>query len=258
MTEPTQAPHPHDFDQLVKRPKIDTHWHTGSWNVIEPRNSFKDFSDAIEFYNLQIAITSSIRALSDDLIEGNEETKLFLDSEPLARGLIVVNPREPDRSIAEIEKYRGDSRFVGVKTIQDYYGLKLDSPFYRPIIEHVNRYTDLPLMAHLSGMKEAATAHPSLQFIAAHSTWRHRELAELPNVWFDIATSTPLVHESDIADLIDAVGTSRILFSSDAPLMDVSFTLGKLAILDISESDFECIFTSNAEKAFPRIRQSHS
>lgn len=254
LAEPEQAPHPHDFDQLVGRPKIDTHWHTSSWNVIEPRNSFKDLSDAIAYYNVQIAITSSIRALSDDLGEGNEETRRFLDIEPRARGLIVVNPRQPDRSIAEIEKYRSDPRFVGVKTIQDFYGLKLDSPLYRPIIEHLHRHADLPLMAHLPGMREAAAAHPSVQFIAAHSTWRHRELADLPNVWFDIATSTPLVDESDIADLIDAVGTGRILFSSDAPLMDVSFTLGKLALLDLSESDLENIFIKNASTAFPRLR----
>lgn len=255
VTEPTQAPCPSDFDQLVKRPKIDTHWHTGNWNIVEPRNSFKDLSDAIDYYNLRIAITSSIRALSDDLVEGNEETRRFLDQEPRARGLIVINPREPDRSIAEIEKYRSDPRFVGVKTIQDFYGLRLDSPLYLPIIEHLHRYADLPLMAHLPGMKEAAQAHPSVQFIAAHSTWRHRELASLPNVWFDIATSTPLVHESDIADLIDAVGTGRILFSSDAPLMDVAFTLGKLAILDLSKSALDSIFSTNAEQAFPRIRQ---
>ena len=57
-------------------------------------------------------------------------------------------------------------------------------------------------------MKEAAAGHSELQFVAAHSTWRHRELAHLPNIWFDIATSTPLVDESDIADLIDAVAST--------------------------------------------------
>jgi predicted TIM-barrel fold metal-dependent hydrolase len=93
-----------------------------------------------------------------------------------------------------------------------------------------------------------------VQFIAAHSTWRHRELAPLPNVWFDIATSTPLTHESDIADLIDAVGVERVLFSSDAPLMDPAFTLGKLALLDLPGDALEKIFNRNALRALPRLR----
>ena len=254
LPEPTAAPAPRCFDELAGRPKIDTHWHTSGWNVIETRTSFDDLSAAFDRYNLTFALTSSIRALSDDLARGNEETSAFLDQEPRARGMIVVNPHEVDRSLAEIEKYRADPRFVGVKTIQDFYGLKLDSPPYRPILEYLRQYPDLPVMAHLPGMKEAAAGHSELQFVAAHSTWRHRELAHLPNVWFDIATSTPLVDESDIADLIDAVGVDRVLFSSDAPLIDPAFTLGKLALLALSEEDRENIFLSNAYLAFPRLR----
>jgi predicted TIM-barrel fold metal-dependent hydrolase len=111
-------------------------------------------------------------------------------------------------------------------------------------------------MAHLPGLKEAAAAHPELQFVAAHSTWRHRDLAHLPNVWFDIATSAPLVDESDIADLVDAVGTDRIVFSSDAPLIDPAFTLGKLALLDLP--DLDAILCRNALKAFPRLQGANS
>jgi predicted TIM-barrel fold metal-dependent hydrolase len=253
LPEPKKAPLPRDFDTLIGRSKIDTHWHTSSWNIIEPRNSFSDLSAAIERYHLQFVITSSIRALSDDLVAGNEETLRFLDSEPHARGLIVVNPLKLELSITEIEKYKEDSRFVGIKTIQDFYGLRLDSPLYRPILDHLIKYSDLPFMAHLPGMKEAAEEYPTVQFIAAHSTWRHRELAHLPNVWFDIATSTPLVNESDIADLIEAVSPQRILFSSDAPLMDVAFTLGKLALIDLPDRDLQDIFIGNATRAFQRL-----
>jgi hypothetical protein len=253
LKEPEEAPQPPQFEALVRTPKTDTHWHTGSWNVIETQTSFDALSASIARNNLQIAVTSSIRALSDDLVAGNAETLAFLDREPRARGLIVLNPREPERSIAEIEKYRGDRRFVGTKTIQDFYGLRLDDPLYRPLIERLRQYPDLPLMAHLPGMKEAAEARPDVQFVAAHSTWRHRELAQLPNVWFDIATSTPLVHEGDIADLVAAVGAGRILFSSDAPLMDPAFTLGKLSLLDLSDAELAAILKENALKAFPRL-----
>lgn len=256
LPAPQAAPAPASFDDLAGRAKIDTHWHTSGWNVLETRTSFDDLSAAIRRYNLRVAITSSIRALSDDLSSGNAETAAFLDREPRARGLIVVNPREPERSLAEIERYRNDVRFVGAKTIQDFYGLSLDSPRYRALLDRLAQLEDMPIMAHLPGMREAAVAHPKLQFIAAHSTWRHRELADLDNVWFDIATSTALEHESDIGDLIEVVGAERVIFSSDAPLMDPAWTLGKIALLDIESDALESILNRNALRAFPRLRAS--
>jgi predicted TIM-barrel fold metal-dependent hydrolase len=165
---------------------------------------------------------------------------------------------EPDRSLAEIERWRCDPRFVGVKTIQDFYGHTLDGKGYRPILERLADLPELPIMAHLPGMKEAAVANPKVAFVAAHSTWCHRELAHLPNVWFDIATSTALINESDIADLIAAVGPDRVLFSSDAPLMDPAWTLGKLASLDVPDRQLDMIFNKNAMRAFPRLSNAVS
>jgi hypothetical protein len=167
--------------------------------------------------------------------------------------LIVVNPRQAERSLAEIAKYSPDRRFVGLKTIQDFYGLRLDDPLYRPFVEAARELGDMPVMAHLPGMAEAARRAPDVGFIAAHSTWRHRELADLPNVWFDIATSTAVEAESDIADLVAAVGPERVLFSSDAPLMDPAWTLGKLALLDLPAEALEAIFRRTALTAFPRL-----
>ncbi|MBL8700134.1 MAG: amidohydrolase family protein [Alphaproteobacteria bacterium] len=253
LPEPDTAPEPRAWRALAETPKIDTHWHTSGWNLMEPRTGFEDLSATMRGYALTRAVTSSIRALSDSLEAGNAETAEFLAREPRARGLVVVNPRRPEASIAEIERWRAHPGFVGAKTIQDFYGLRLDDPAYRPILVHLAALPDFPIKAHLPGLKEAALAHPRLQFVAAHSTWRHRELASLPNVWFDISTSTGLVDESDIGDLIAAVGVERVLFSSDAPLMDPAWTLGKLALLDLSAAALDAILRRNAPRAFPRL-----
>ena len=253
LPEPGAAPEPRAWQALAQAPKVDTHWHTSGWNLVEPRTSFAALSETMRGYELTHAVTSSIRALSDSLEAGNEETAAFLAHEPRARGLVVVNPRRPEASIAEIERWRGHPGFVGAKTIQDFYGLRLDDPAYRPILAHLAAIPGFPIKAHLPGLKEAAIAHPGLQFIAAHSTWRHRELASLPNVWFDISTSTALVDESDIGDLLAAVGHARVLFSSDAPLMDPAWTLGKLALLDLPGAVLDAILRRNAPRAFPRM-----
>jgi uncharacterized protein len=241
------------WTRLRDAPKIDTHWHTSPWNIIEPETDFAALSRSIARNGIRLAITSSVRALSDDLEKGNDETAAFLDAEPRARGLVVVNPLQPERSIAELARFRDDPRFVGAKTIQDFYGMALDDARYAPILAHLAQLQGWPLMAHLPGMRQAAQRHPTLDFVAAHSTWRHRELAPLANVWFDIATSTPLVAETDIADLLKAVGSARVLFSSDAPLMDPAWTLGKLAFLGLENADYDRIFATNALRAFPRL-----
>jgi predicted TIM-barrel fold metal-dependent hydrolase len=131
----------------------------------------------------------------------------------------------------------------------------LDASGYQRIFEHVRSLLDWPVMAHIPGMKEAATRFPDLHFICAHSTWDYRDLALLSNVWFDIATSTPLRDESDIAGLIEVVGAGRVLFSTDGQLINPAWTLGKLASLDLSEDDLDMIFLKNAVKAFPRLVQ---
>src|SRR5690606_2738898 len=170
------------------------------------------------------AIVASMRAVFDDMAVGNAETARFLDSAPRARGLVVINPFDRDGSLAELERYAGDPRFVGVKTIQDdAYGLALDDPRFDPILARVAAMPGWPVMAHPTGIGAAARKHPGVTFIAEHGTWRHRENADCPNMFFDLCTSTPLRAQTDIPDLVERVGTDRVLYASDAPLMSPAF-----------------------------------
>ncbi|MEE9250891.1 MAG: amidohydrolase family protein [Alphaproteobacteria bacterium] len=236
--------------------KIDTHWHTGTWNIIEPRIDFADMSEDFDRFNYRIVVSSSIRALNYDLPAGNAETLAFVESDPRVFGLIVVNPYRIAESLEQIDRYRDHPRFVGLKTIQDYYQdrefLRLDHPNYAPLLERA-RELELPVMAHLPGMAEVAAAFPEVTFVAAHSTWRYEDLAKLPNVYFDIATSTALRSQANLAGLIEAVGEDRVVFSSDAQLMSPAWTLGKLVSIDLPEATLEKVLRVNALSAFPRL-----
>jgi len=253
LPEPKTATKPSQWDSLVGRRKIDTHWHTSGWNIIEPRIHPALLSAEFTKYRYDLVCSSSIRALSDDIIAGNAETLEFLSKDRRARGLVVINPLQIEASIGEIEKYRNDLRFVGVKTIQDFYGVDLNCTGYRAIFDHLKRYNDWPVMAHLPGMREIALAMPELQFLAAHSTWRYHDLADLPNIWYDIATSTNLRAATDIRGLIDLVGDDKVIFSCDGQLMSPAWTLGKLACLDLSDDQIDKILYRNALCAFPRL-----
>lgn len=244
---------PDAFRALVDARKTDTHWHTGRWNLIETRTDVPDLQSLAGRAGVATFVSSSIRALSDDLEAGNAETAALLAVDPRARGLIVVNPLRPEASLAEIARYRGDRRFVGIKTIQDFYGLELDAPQYDAIFGELDASDELSVMAHLPGMARAARRHSHLKFVAAHATWRYDNLVELQNVWFDIATSSQRVAESDIARLVAAAGAKRVVFSSDAPLIDPAWTLGKLASAGLAPADLAEILGTSALGAFPRL-----
>lgn len=244
---------PDAYRELADVPKIDTHWHTGRWNLIETRTDVPDLQALARRAGIATFVSSSIRALSDDLEAGNAETAALLSDDPRARGLIVVNPLRPEASLAEVARYRGNRRFVGVKTIQDFYGLELDAPSYDAIFSKLNSGDALSVMAHLPGMARAARRHQHLRFVAAHATWRYDDLIGLPNVWFDIATSSPRVAESDIVRLVAATGARRVVFSSDTPLIDPAWTLGKLASAGLAPADLTEILGQSAQAAFPRL-----
>ena len=242
---------------LVERPKVDTHWHTSGWNIVEPRIDIKSMREDFDRFNYRLVATSSIRALCDDLSVGNAETRDFCDADPRVRGYVVVNPLQIDASIAEIDTYAGDPRFVGVKTIQDFYGLSLADPQYAPILEYA-RERDLTVMAHLDGMATVAERYPELRFIAAHGTWRPSEYSSLPNVYVDIATSSPLRRHVDLELVVKSVGPDRVIFSTDGQLMSPAWTLGKLASTDLDAGLLEKIFCRNAFNALPRLRATQA
>ena len=252
---PMKAEVPPGFAALMHVPKIDTLYNIGSFDVIEPEADDDAVAESIGRFGTEIAILSSMRAVFDDMTVGNAETARFLDRAPGARGLVVVNPLDRDGSLAELDRYVGDPRFVGVKTIQDdAHDIPLNDPRFDPILERLAAMPGWPLMAHPTGIGAAARKHPHVSFISEHGTWRHRENADCPNMFFDLCTSTPLRAQTDIPDLLQRVGVGRVLYASDAPLMSPAFTLGKLASLDLSDADLASILRGNALRAFPRLR----
>ncbi|HEY8274073.1 MAG TPA: amidohydrolase family protein [Pseudolabrys sp.] len=245
------------FDKLRRLPKADTHSHTGTWNIIEPSISDKSIRNELDCNNTKALIVNSIQSLNGDLEGGNARLARFIETDPRLFGLIVIDPTRPEHSLAEIERYKGHRKFVGLKTIQDFYEkdmrpLRLDDAAYTPMWKAAAAER-LPVMAHIPGMPEAARTNPNVTFICAHSTWRYRDFAGLNNVYFDIATSTNLRSECDLRGLIDTVGAGRVIFSSDSQLMTTAFTLGKLASVPLADTELEQILWRNAFLAFPRL-----
>ncbi len=241
------------YANIIKQPKIDTHWHTNGWNVFQPGNDPETHMGILKQFNIQKSIFSSIKALNGDVVKGNAELETFLISDPGLYGLIVVNPNAIEESIRLIEAYADHPKFVGVKTIQDLYSLPLDDIHYETIMNCAAKY-NLTVMAHIPGMMQCALKRPELRFVCAHTTWgRIRNLAKPPNVYYDLATSHNDRAETDLTRLISEIGLNKLLFSSDSMLMSPAWTLGKLQAYNLKSSELNRILFENALEAFPKL-----
>jgi len=235
------------------RPKVDIHWHPDHWNLGEPHVAEADQRAAFDRFGYERVIVSSILALNYDLEAGNAEAATWCTRDPRIFALVVVNPLDLEASLCAIDRWADHPRFVGIKTIQDLYGLTLDDLRYEPLLEAAAA-RGLPVMAHLPGVAEAARRHPEVRFVAAHANWaRARELVALPNVSFDFATGHALRHETQLAHFVREVGAHRVLFGSDGTLVAPAWSLAKLFDAGLKPEEETLILRSNAYQLFPRL-----
>lgn len=243
----------------IQRPKIDTHWHSDGWDILEPAKGMKAAQKYCDHFGYRALCFSSISALNYDIERGNSETfdSLKIDSRFFA--YVVVDPLRVKDSLKLLDRYKKHLQFLGIKTIQDYYGLKLSDKSYLPILEWAQENQSV-VMAHLPGMADAALKFPKVSFIAAHATLDRISQLEgaqqqIPsNIYLDIATSHHFRTATSLKQVIEKVGEDRVLFSVDGPLMSPAWTIGKMIDAQLSEATKQKIYYQNALTLLPNIR----
>ncbi len=106
--------------------------------------------------------------------------------------------------------------------------------------------------------RELATEYPGLTFVLAHmggyQMWDEvaAELVGLP-VYFDTSQATELLSPEDLAALIRAHGTDKVVFGSDGPWADAAAALGALRTAGLSADELERILWSNAAQLLGRV-----
>jgi len=234
----------------LAREKIDIHWHSDSWNIIEPARDIESAQKAFLQFGYRAVISSSVLGLNYDLVRGNQETEALVRKDGRVYGYVVVDPTQIEVSLAELKKYSGNRKFVGIKTIQDYYPVGLDDERYATILEWANK-RQLPILAHRLGLAAAAKKFPKVIFIAAHcDRERSEEFVDLPNVILDVSGSYAYRAETYLAGLVRAVGSERVIFASDGPLISPAWTIGKILDSCFTKEVAENIYWRNAARIF--------
>ena len=182
---------------------------------------------------IEVRIASSLRAIADDADDGNAEA--FAAVNETQRAYVVVNPNDLDGSCAAMDAAYTQDQAVGAKLHCSYTGQPTASPACVALLREVARRGQ-PLKIHVDGpdwddaLASVATEYPRWPVIVAHAGpgAPARAAAGLvertPNVYVELSTSYP---DLPIArELVRRVGQGRLLFGSDAPLLDPDYVLG--------------------------------
>jgi uncharacterized protein len=216
---------------------IDVHAHTGSLGFPVPSVDPCAHPAEVARYGIVQSIASSLRAIVDDACAGNAETLHACDQvgESL-RGYVVLNPNDLAGACRDMDAAYRKQTVLGAKVHCSWSGAPTASAATLALLREVAR-RGRPLKIHVDGpewdtaLQDLALEYPAWKVIVAHAGpgTPSREAARLvestPNVYVELATSFP---ELPVVKEVVAVAAERgrLLFGSDAPLLDPAYVLG--------------------------------
>lgn len=210
---------------------IDVHAHHGA--LAFPTPMIDDHAGAVASHGIVRSIASSLRAIADDPQAGNAEC--FAAASPSLLAYVVLDPNDHAASIAAMDDaYRRDQA-IGAKIHCGWSHATTASRACIDLVREVAR-RGRPLLIHVDGphwsdaLADVAHSHQVWNLIVAHAGpgTPARETASLiettSNVYAELATSFP--DQETVCEVVRRVGPERLLFGSDAPLLDPAYVQG--------------------------------
>jgi predicted TIM-barrel fold metal-dependent hydrolase len=208
-------------------------------------------------FGIDIAIMSSAEAILYDMQRGNADLAAQIQGRPQFYGLVVINANYVAQSLAELDKYLPQAKFVGAKAHPEYTNVRLGSPEWDTLAQAVKGY-GVPLKFHTwvgdaGPLLQMARKHPDLTIIMGHNCgfdWRKaaEAAAQVDNLVMEFCSSWPDRHK--VRDCIEIAGPEKAVFGSDIDLISPAFTMGLFEEADLTEDERELVFWKNACRIF--------
>ncbi|MBC8388978.1 MAG: amidohydrolase family protein [Actinobacteria bacterium] len=251
---------------------IDTHFHIGKY-VSSFINT--DCSDnclgLVKNLNFKkIIIIHNSFFLSLDT--GIKETLNFLSkNKNFAYGYLVYNPHYIEKSINIIEEYYGNNNIIGIKMHPEDHQCFITDIRYEDLWK-IAAQKDIPILSHtwnphvVSKNQRYADAllfekvvekYPTLKIILGHAgakDYYYFEVIKMlkrcrdKNIYIDLAGD--IFYRGMIELFVGKLGSEKILFGTDIPWIDPSYTLINVINSDIAAIDKQNIFFNNAARLF--------
>jgi predicted TIM-barrel fold metal-dependent hydrolase len=246
----------------VVRPEraFDTHTHSGPmpWDV--PDEGDDALMPALERANRTgYAVASSVLAIAADLEAGNRRTVEGCARMPTRLGYLVADPNDIEASRDQLRRWGGEPGIVGVKVHTEWShrhtGSRQIADLFRVLADHGR-----PVKIHNDGpdwdqhLLRIAREHPRLPIIIAHAGLGFPNLEgaliarEADNIHAEMSSS--FAQLATVREFIRTIPAEKMLFGTDAPLLDPSFVLGTYQDAQIPAADQAAIYYGNAARLF--------
>jgi predicted TIM-barrel fold metal-dependent hydrolase len=237
------------------------HFFPAPWEV--PQQPDTLLRDELGRFGIRRQVASSVPAIMGALEFGNAQTVHACRSNPDQLGYLVANPDDAALAGEHIRKWGDATGIVGVKVHTEGSGVPTRSPRMERLFDVLADY-GRPVKIHNSGegWEEALLAiarkHPRLPIVIAHAGYHRPQpsaamvVNETPNVHIELASSKADLR--DARDLVGAVEPERVLFGSDAPLINPAFVLGLYEDLGLARPALDRVYWHNGERVFDGVR----
>ncbi|MFE3329767.1 amidohydrolase family protein [Streptomyces sp. NPDC059176] len=239
-------------------PIIDVHAHVGRWQFHLTCGDADDNLRLMDRYGIDLQLVSASEAVVYDAVAGNAALLKELACRPRLYGYAVVNPNRIEESAADLRRCLDSGRFVGAK-IHTHYPGRL--PGSREMAEAFDVVAEagVPLLLHTWGrevtqLPAMVEARPGLRVVMGHAggdAWREaaHAAASCDRLYLEHCRTAPDAGRIAYARAA-GVPVERMLFGTDATLIDPCWSLGVLRDARFTEAELDRVLWRNAAELF--------
>jgi uncharacterized protein len=240
---------------------FDVHAHFGPLDFDVPQVADDRLLDSLRVAPMQTAVASAALAIFGDPERGNEQAARAAAAHGAdgLHGYVVADPTDLEATADQLRRYLDAPGMLGVKVHGEWTGtptasramtelFDLLAPFGRPVkIHNTGDGWDVAL-------GDIARRHPRLPIVIAHgglgtpSVEGARLVAAHDNVYVELSSS--FAHLPTVREAVAIAGPERLLWGSDAPLLEPAFVLGTYRDAGIPAAGLDRIFWTNAAGLF--------
>jgi predicted TIM-barrel fold metal-dependent hydrolase len=246
----------------VARPDraIDVHAHSGrlAFDVTEVTDEVL-MAELARRNNTRYAIASSVLAIDADSEAGNRELVEGCRRLPNRLGYLYADPDDLPATRDQIRRWGDSPGIVGAKVSCETSERLTGST---PVWELFNLLADFgkPVKIHNDGddwdqhLMRIALEHPRLPIIVAHGGLGFPDMpaarlaAAIDNVYVEMCSSFAQI--PTVRDVVKAVPRHKLMFGTDAPLLDPGFVLGTYQDAEIPVDQQDAVYFANAARLF--------
>jgi predicted TIM-barrel fold metal-dependent hydrolase len=238
---------------------FDVHTHLGPMDFDVPQVVDADLVGELGFS--QAAVASAALAIFGDPARGNEQAVRAAEANT-ATGLrvyLVADPTDLESTATELRRSIDAPGVLGIKVHGEWSGTPTASRAMADLFELLAPY-GRPVKIHNTGdgwdeaLGAIARRHPRLPIVIAHgglgtpSIEGARLAAAHDNVFVEFSSS--FAHLPTVRAALAIAGPDKLLWGSDAPLLDPAFVLGTYRDAGLPPGSEDRVFWANAAALF--------